>query len=89
MITDKEKLEYCIADAGLAFIQDIYEESLRLAQKALSIDSHSPDAHQCAGNAYMSKADYKSAIGHYKKALENDADNGDRYFNNKPQSSYR
>ena len=89
MITDKEKLEYCIADAGLAFIQDIYEESLRLAQKALSIASHRPDAHQGAGNAYMSKADYKSAIGHYKKALENDADNGDRYFNNKPQSSYR
>lgn len=31
----------------------------------------------------------ESAIEHYKKALENDADNGDRYFNNKPQSSYR
>lgn len=31
----------------------------------------------------------ESAIDHYKKALENDADNGDRYFNNKPQSSYR
>ena len=47
----------------------IYEESLRLAQKALSIDSHSPDAHRCAGNAYMSKADYESAFEHYKKLL--------------------
>ena len=29
----------------------------------------------------MSKADFESAIEHYKKALEYDADNGDRYFN--------
>lgn len=29
----------------------------------------------------MSKADNKSAIEYYKKAIENDADNGDRYFN--------
>lgn len=29
----------------------------------------------------MSKSDLSSAINHYKKAVENDSDNGDRYFN--------
>ncbi|WP_294413315.1 tetratricopeptide repeat protein [uncultured Ruminococcus sp.] len=74
-------LEGLVADSRLAFIQGKYEVSLKLAKQALDQDSNSPDAHQCAGNAYMSKADYESAINHYKKALENDADNGDRYFN--------
>lgn len=70
-----------ISDSRLAFLQGKYEESLRLAKQALIEDDKNADAHQCAGNAYMSKADYESAIDHYKKALENDADNGDRYFN--------
>lgn len=70
-----------ISDSRLAFIQGKYDESLRLAKQALSEDTSNSDAHQCAGNAYMSKADYESAIEHYKKAIENDADNGDRYFN--------
>ena len=70
-----------IADSRLAFLQGKYDESLKLAKQALTEDEKSADAHQCAGNAYMSKADYESAIEHYKKALENDANNGDRYFN--------
>jgi len=70
-----------IADSRLAFMQGKYEESLRLAKQALAENEKSADAHQCAGNAYMSKADYESAIDHYKRAIENDADNGDRYFN--------
>jgi tetratricopeptide (TPR) repeat protein len=74
-------LEGLIADSRLAFIQGRYEVSLKLAKQALDQDSKNSDAHQCAGNAYMSKADYESAIEHYKKSLENDADNGDRYFN--------
>lgn len=65
----------------IAFMQGRYDESLKLAKQALAEDEKSADAHQCAGNAYMSKANYESAIEHYKKALENDADNGDRYFN--------
>lgn len=74
-------LEGLIADSRLAFIQGRYEVSLKLAKQAIDQDSKNSDAHQCAGNAYMSKADYESAIEHYKKTLENDADNGDRYFN--------
>lgn len=70
-----------ITDSKLAFMQGRYEESLRLAQQALDIDRKNPDAHQCAGNAYMSREDYESAIKAYKKAVEYDADNGDRYFN--------
>lgn len=73
--------EELIADSRLAFIQGKYDESLKLAKKALAQDEKNPDAHQCAGNAYMSKTDYESAISHYKKAVENDLDNGDRYFN--------
>lgn len=70
-----------ISDSRLAFIQGKYSESLKLATQAINLDPNNADAHQCAGNAYMSKADYESAIDHYKKALENDTDNGDRYFN--------
>ncbi len=43
----------CVSDARLAFMQGRYEESLRLAKQALDIDRKNPDAHQCAGNAYM------------------------------------
>ena len=59
-------LEGLIADSRLSFIQGKYEVSLNLAKQALELDSKNPDAHQCAGNAYMSKADYESAIEHYK-----------------------
>lgn len=70
-----------ISDSRLAFMQGEYEVSLTLAKEVLLKERKNPDAHQCAGNAYMSKADYESAIDHYKKAIENDTDNGDRYFN--------
>lgn len=70
-----------ISDSRLAFIQGQYDASLLLAKQALKLDSKDSDAHQCAGNAFMSKADYESAINHYKKAIEFDANNGDRYFN--------
>lgn len=75
------EIDIVIGDSRLAFIQGKYEESLKLAKMALVQDSNNPDAHQCAGNAYMSKADYDSAIKHYKMAVEYDANNGDRYFN--------
>lgn len=76
-----EKVAQIVADSQLAFLNAQYNASLILAKQALEIAPYNSDAHQCAGNAYMSKADYESAIEHYKKALENDADNGDRYFN--------
>lgn len=70
-----------ISDFKLAFMQGRYDESLWLAKQALDIDRKNPDAHQCAGNAYMSREDYESAIKSYKKAVEYDADSGNRYFN--------
>lgn len=79
VLADKVKL--IVTDSRLAFMQGRYEESLRLAKQALDIDRKNPDAHQCAGNAYMSREDYESAIKAYKKAVEYDAENGDRYFN--------
>lgn len=75
VLADKVKL--IVTDSRLAFMQGRYEESLRLAKQALDIDRKNSDAHQCAGNAYMSREDYESAI----KAYKYDADNGDRYFN--------
>ena len=63
-------LEEYIADSQLAFMQGKYDESLRLAKLALAENANSADAYQCAANAYMSKADYSSAIGNYKKAIE-------------------
>lgn len=74
-------LEEYIADSQLAFMQGKYDESLRLAKLALAENANSADAYQCAANAYMSKADYSSAIGNYKKTIEYDSNNGDRYFN--------
>lgn len=65
-MTNKEDAIIPVADSRLAFVQGRYDEALKLADKALEPDSNNPDAHQCAGNAYMSKADYKSAIEHYK-----------------------
>lgn len=79
VLSDTVKL--IVTDSRLAFMQGRYEESLRLAKQALDIDRKNPDAHQSAGNAYMSREDYESAIKAYKKAVEYDADNGDRYFN--------
>ena len=73
--------EELVSMSRLAFVQGRYDESLQLAKQAIPEDEKNFDAHQCAGNAYVSKTDYKSAVEHYKKALENDADNGDRYFN--------
>lgn len=55
-------IEELIADSRLAFIQGKYEEALELAKRALTEDEKNADAHQCAGNAYMSKADYESAM---------------------------
>ena len=74
-------IDEIISDSRLAFIQGRYDESLKLAMQALKMDSQSADANQCAANVYMSKEDYESAIKHYKKAIEYDAENGDRYFN--------
>ena len=70
-----------VSESKLVFMQGRYKESLRLAKQALDIDRKNPDAHQSAGNAYMSREDYESAIKAYKKAVEYEADNGDRYFN--------
>lgn len=81
MSNNADSIDSLVADSRLAFLQGRYEESLRLAKQALDIDRKNPDAHQCAGNAYMSREDYESAIKAYKKAVEYDADNGDRYFN--------
>ena len=70
-----------VSESKLVFMQGRYKESLRLAKQALDIDRKNPDAHQCAGHAYMSREDYESAIKAYKKDVEYDADNGDRYIN--------
>lgn len=74
-------IESLVSDSRLAFIQGRYDESLKLAKQALEMDADNADAHQCAGNAYMSKRDLKSAISHYRKAVEAEPENGDRYFN--------
>ena len=73
---DTFTVDELIGDSRLAFIQGKYSESLKLATQAINLEPSNADAHQCVGNAYMSKADYESAINHYKRALENDADNG-------------
>ena len=63
-------IEVLIADSRLAFVQGRFNESLKLADEALKVDENNSDAHQCAGNAYMSKQDYDNAIEHYKLQLK-------------------
>lgn len=43
---------------------------LLFLQRSVTKEPKNSEAHQCAGNAYMSKADYESAINHYKKLLK-------------------
>ena len=87
VLADKVKL--IVTDSHLAFMQGRYEESLRLAKQALDMDRKNSDAHQCAGNAYMSREDYESAIKAYKKAVEYDADNGGSIYTKADVSRYR
>lgn len=74
-------IETNIADSRIAFLSGDYEKALELANQAIALDPKSADAYQCAANAYMSFGKYEEAIVNYTKALNNDADNGDRYFN--------
>ena len=80
MIKVVKNIEDLIAESKVCFIQEQYREALNLAEKAIELDSKNADAHQCAGNAYMSLKKYDLAIEHYKTAAECDFDNGDRYF---------
>lgn len=65
MDNNSEKVAQIVADSQLAFLNAQYYASLMLAKQALELAPYNSDAHQCAGNAYMSKADYESAIDHY------------------------
>ena len=56
---ESKYIEEIISDSRLAFIQGKYNESLKLAEETLEQNNQNADAHQCAGNAYMSKADYE------------------------------
>lgn len=76
-----ENVDMLIADSRFAFMQGKYKEALSLAKSAIAADDKNADAYQCAGNAYMSAANYASAIDAYKKAVECEPDKGDRYFN--------
>ena len=75
-----EQVEALIADSRLAFIQGKNAEALSLAKEAIKLDSKQPDAYLCAGNARMSFEQYDKAVENYKKAVECDPDNGDRFF---------
>ena len=52
---DNKNVTGLIAYSRSTFMQGKYEESLQLAKLSISRDSTNADAHQCAGNAYMSK----------------------------------
>lgn len=64
MNNDAISIDELIGDSRLAFIQGKYSESLKLATQAMNLEPNNADAHQCVANAYMSKADYESAIEH-------------------------
>ena len=67
----EDTIKIFISASRLAFMQGRYEESLRLAKQALDIDRKNSDAHQCAGNAYMSREDIqKNFPGKYDKSIQ-------------------
>jgi len=49
-----DKLEILNSNSRVAFMQGQYKEALNFAKNAMELDSKNADAHQCAGNAYMS-----------------------------------
>ena len=73
-------IESLIADSQLAFLNQQNETALRLANQAIELDSKSPDAYKCAGNALMSLGRYDEAIKNYRMAVKYDPANGNRYF---------
>ena len=52
-------LDDYIASSEIVFMQANYVAALEKAKQAISINQKYSDAYQCAGNVYMSKADYK------------------------------
>ena len=52
-------LDDYIASSEIVFMQANYVAALEKAKQAISINQKYSDAYQCAGDVYMSKADYK------------------------------
>jgi len=73
-------LQQLVSDSHFALINGQNDVALKLAKKALKLDSKSPDAHQCAADANMSLESYNDAITHYKDAVKYDPNNGNRYY---------
>lgn len=73
--------ETLLSDSGFAFVNGQLGKALDLAKKAIEVRPDSPDAYQAAANACMSLDNYELAADYYKKAVKNDPNNGNRYFN--------
>jgi len=73
-------LKQLFADSHFALINGQNDVALKLAKEALKLEPKSPDAHQCAADAYMSLERYNDAITHYKDAVKYDPNNGNRYY---------
>lgn len=80
MPTSQERVEQLLADSHFAFINSRNDEALCLAEEAIRLADRDPEGYKCAGNAYMSMGIYEKAVENYKKAVEFDPNNGNRYF---------
>jgi len=74
------KASQLLVDSHFALTSGQNDIALDLANQALKIEPKSPDAHQCAADAYMSLERYNDAITHYKDAVKYDPNNGNRYY---------
>lgn len=73
-------VQQLLADSKLAFINQQNEVALSLANEAKKIEPNNPEAHKCAGNAYMSMERYEEAIKSYSIAAKYEPNNGNRYY---------
>lgn len=75
-----EQYEAMIANSKITFMQGKHNESLTYAKQAIKMQPNGAEGYLCAGNAYMTLEKYDLAVQQYKKAVEYDPENGDRYF---------
>jgi len=75
-----EKAQEYLSNAGVAFVGEQYDVALELCEKAIVEDPSNADAHTGAGKACLVLEKLQDAEQYFRKAIELDRENGERYF---------
>lgn len=72
--------EECLANAETKFASERYEDALKLARTAFTLQPGSVKAYVIAGNCCFLTESYSNAEKYFRKAAELDPQNGEHYF---------